>query len=213
MSKQTITAIVGFILAITVTACGKSTANSQNFGTAISTYLAENGELCLGLNKWPLDIKTEDFTDSAWRRPGSPVTKMDALAAAGLVAYSEETVDLRSSDGRSPYLQKMRRYKPTPAAKPFFRTGSRGQGMADAADGDLCYGKRSLLNVTRWEGPETVLGTQRALVHYTAKVDLAPWSNLPDVQAAFPKLKGSAAGERAEILPVVLTDRGWIVAF
>ncbi|WP_083953716.1 hypothetical protein [Thauera butanivorans] len=77
---------------------------------------------------------------------------------------------------------------------------------------DLCWGKKALDKIMKWEGPMKFGDYQEAGITYTYKVNnLADWAKKPEVQAAFPVVKSvlDGAGSKESKHAVKLTSQGW----
>lgn len=111
---------------------------------------------------------------------------------------------------------KVKRYTLTDAAKKYVREKEvENFGMGGPVKGkqtDLCWGKKALEKVVKWEGPMKLGDYQEALVTYTYKInDLADWAKKPDVQNVYPVIGRLAQGEKSleEKHAVKLTSNGW----
>ncbi|MCL2636040.1 MAG: hypothetical protein FWD50_05360 [Betaproteobacteria bacterium] len=194
---------------VALAACGNKTdANEKNFGAALTQYFDKKGDLCLN-ERWPVDVDISAMAliieKSAEKHFGSSSGKrMAALEAVGLVK-SEDVAKA-----------KIKRYTLTDAAKPFVQekeVDSFGlSGNTKTKQTDLCWGKKALDKVVKWEGPMKFGDYQEAGVTYTYKINsLADWAKSPEVQAAFPSVKSilDGAGKREEEHAVKLTSQGW----
>jgi hypothetical protein len=77
---------------------------------------------------------------------------------------------------------------------------------------DLCWGKKALDKIVKWEGPMKFGDYQEAGITYTYKVNnLADWAKKPEVQAAFPVVKSilDGVGSKESKHAVKLTSQGW----
>lgn len=208
-------AVVG---AITLTACGSKTdANEKNFGVAISQYLDKKGELCLRLNKWPVDVTEMDLRLQK-AIPTGTAGQMQALAAVGLVSEVDTEVDQIGMVDNKPtgHKFKVKRYTLTDAGKKFYREQEVNQiglgGSKKVMQGDICYGKKALDKVVKWEGPMKFGDYQEANVKYLYKIDnLADWTKKPEFLVAFPYVGQivEAAGTQEQQGGVKLTSLGW----
>lgn len=199
---------------IVLVACGSPTdPNERNFSAALQQYFDKRGDLCLGLRKWPVDVASDHPPGrNTW---GVDIAgQMTALESAGLVKAEE--VDVETPAFRAAAKRKVRRYALTEAAKPFAREQKHwfaGLGASSrAATVDLCWGKKSLDKVVKWEGPMKFGDYQEALVTYTYKVDgVAGWAKRPDVQEAFSTVKQTIDGARSREAKhgLKLTSAGW----
>ena len=81
--------------------------------------------------------------------------------------------------------------------------------------GELCYGKITLDEVVKWEGPMEMGKYQEAIVIYRYKIEnLADWAKKSEIQAAFPDVAKIIAGDRKEEKKAIvkLTRESWEVA-
>jgi hypothetical protein len=74
-----------FGVLVLVSCASKNDANEKNFSQALTAYLSQKGELCLGIpSAWPVDL------DEAERRSGlGRAAEMSVLEKAGLVRSHE----------------------------------------------------------------------------------------------------------------------------
>lgn len=215
MKKTIAIAVLG---AVSVTACGSKTdANEKNFGAALTQYLDKKGELCLRLNKWPVDVSEMDMRLQK-NLPTGTAGQMAALEAVGLVAGVDTEIDQVGMFDNKPtgHKFKVKRYTITDAGKKFYRekeVDSLGfGGPKKVMQGDVCYGKKALDKVVKWEGPMKLGDYQEAGVKYTYKIDnLADWTKKPEFQVGFPYAKQiiDDAGKKETQHAVKLTSQGW----
>lgn len=197
-------------------ACGSKTdANEKNFGAALTRYFEQAGELCLGTSNWPVDVSKAD-RDMQRMFPGGTVDQMAALQIAGLA--KAEDIEVQSKDfGGQPngFMHKVTRYTLTEAAKPFVREKEVrriGLGGGTIKQADLCWGRKVLDKIVKWEGPIKFGDYQEARVTYTYKiVDLADWAKRPELQAAYVSVKRliDGAGTAQDKHGLKLTSQGW----
>lgn len=191
--------------AVSLSACGSKTdANAKNFGAAISQYLEQTGLLCLDTSGFPMipdgfAKKTEE-------------QQMAVLEKIGLVKGEDAEVErdnLWGHIGKDRKVEKIqvRRYHLTDAAKPFVQ--ERKKMMGDMAT-DLCWGKRVLDKVVKWDAPMSMGDYKMTNITYTYKIaNLAEWANNPEVQEAFPRIKKILDEDKESALNVHLTSEGW----
>jgi hypothetical protein len=110
----------------------------------------------------------------------------------------------------------VKRYSLSDMGKKFYRkkeiTEYSVGGQRKAMQGDICYGKKSIASIVKWEGPMKFGDYQEANVKYLYKIDgLADWANKPEIQAAFPFVAQiiNNAGKKEQALGVKLTSIGW----
>jgi len=213
--KKAIIVLVGVAV---LAGCGsKQDANEKNFGTAIGQYLDKKGELCLSLNKWPVDVSEMDVILQK-TMPTGTAGQMEALAAVGLTSGTDIEVDQISMFGNKPTGNKfkVKRYVLTDAGKKFYREQEVTQigmdGSKKVMQGDICYGKKALAKVVKWEGPMKFGDYQAANVTYLYKIDnLAEWTKKPEFLAAFPYVGQviEAAETEEQRGGIKLTSAGW----
>lgn len=214
MLKQIAVVTLGLV---SLTACGnKKDANEKNFGAAMSQYFEKKGDLCLDTDRWPLDLTVQELRVQNVLR-GGKLTQMAALEAAGLVKGEDTEVDAVDYRGKPTGAKiKVKRYSLTDAAKPFIQEKEARSiglnGVTTTKHSDLCWGKKALDKIVKWEGPMKFGDYQEAGITYTYKVDkLADWAKKSDVQTAFPGVKIilDGAGNREDKHGVKLTSEGW----
>lgn len=210
-------AILAVLGTVTLAACGSKTdANEKNFGAALTQYFDKKGDLCLNTKRWPVDLNEYDVRLQKTTATG-PGGQMAALEAAGLVKDEDIEVDVMGIMGKPTGTKaKVKRYTLTNAAKPFAQEREVSaiglNGRTTEKQTDLCWGKKALDKVVKWEGPMKLGDYQEASVTYLYKVNnVAEWAKRPDVQASFPVVKSilDAAGTKPAKHPIKLTSEGW----
>ncbi len=190
---------------------GKKDANETNFSEALNSYLAKNGQLCLGIpSKWPVDL------NEAERRGGmGTAAEMAALEKAELVRSHETETEYTPPLSSRPVRAKVLRYELTDDGKTFYREKDRlGLGGNKQMQGDLCYGQQALDKILRWEGPTAAGDSKEATVFYMYRIEnLAHWATNPDIQKVFPGIVSTidGAGKTQMNQALTLTNQGWEV--
>lgn len=210
-------AILVALSVATLTACGsKNDANEKNFSAAMTQYFDKKGDLCLNTKRWPVDLSEMELRWQKTSQAGS-ANQMAALEAAGLVKGEDTEVEVMGIMGRPTGAKtKIKRYTLTDAAKPFAQekeVASIGlNGNTTKILTDLCWGKKVLDKIVKWEGPMKFGDYQEARITYTYKVNnLADWAKKPEVQAAFPAVKIilDGVGSKESKHTIKLTSQGW----
>jgi hypothetical protein len=199
-----------------VAACGSKTdPTEKNFGAALSQYFDKKGDLCLGVTQWPLDLSEADRRLQK-SMPTGTAGRMAALEAAGLVTGAMTDVEQKTFFGDRTVKVTVKRYTVTEAAKPFYHekdvTAFSLDGPKTVKQGDLCYGRKALDKVVKWEGPMKLGEYQEAGVTYLYKIDgLADWAQRPELRATFPAMAKivDGAGKLNQTHAVKLTSVGW----
>lgn len=211
--------VVGGAVAMTIllAGCGSKTdANEKNFGAAVGQYLDKKGELCLNITKWPVDVNDMDLRLQK-TMPTGTAGRMAALEAVGLAKSEDTDVDIMGIMGKPTGAKaKIKRYNLTDAAKPFEQTKEVERiglsGKTKETQTDLCWGKKALDKVVKWEGPMKFGDYQEANVKYQYKIEgLAEWAKKPEFLAAFPYVGQITedAGKKEQQHGVKLTSVGW----
>jgi hypothetical protein len=216
MQKQI--AILAVLGTVTLAACGSKTdANEKNFGAAMNQYFDKRGDLCLNTKRWPVDVSEMDLRLQKTMQTGT-AGQMAALETLGLVKGEDTEVDIVGFMANKPTgaKAKVKRYVLTDAAKPFARdkdVESIGlNGKTTVKQIDLCWGKKALDKIVKWEGPMKFGDYQEAGITYTYKInDTADWAKRPEVQAAFPAVKTilDGADSKESKHGIKLTSQGW----
>ena len=198
--------------------CGsKNDANEHNFTVAIKQYLSDNGDLCLNVGPFPVDVTQAELHDQA-AHPAGIAAQMVALQRAGLLTSVDVSLSqLEFVDDRpTGHRMQVRRFDLTTngrdAYRQFLADTATATGKPEPSRGDLCYGKLGLDKVSGWDGPTQVAGHQEATVRYSYTVDsVAAWAKAAPMEAAFPAINNVSVGASQQALAttLVLGDKGW----
>ena len=213
------TAWVAIIAGAILAGCGNKTdANATNFRAAIERHLKDGKHLCLGADRWPVDLAVNEVATDTRGRAWSRGVQMRALKDAGLVSASAIEVDEGAPIGKTTgRMRQLMRYTLTEAAKPYTREAKRAR-MSWETDQpieflDLCWGRKELHRVVKWEGPMEFGEYKTARVIYTYKiVDVADWAMRSEMQKVFRTIESELKQEGQEdVQAVKLTSEGWEV--
>jgi hypothetical protein len=181
-------------------------STAANFARGLNDYLRVRGDLCLGLTKeqWPVDVWPAASPSAHDRN----ALQMPVLEKLGLVSSSNAISETTTEAGtrRTP----VRRYQLTDAGRAFYR---QRPGLAGAPGvSDFCVARLTLDRVASWQLTDRGNGAQGALVHYSYRVDAAPWTADPDARRVFPMvdrvIRGAGSAELEE--GFTLTADGWV---
>lgn len=207
--KKSLPWLALFSVLLLVSCASKKDANEKNFSEALNSYLAKNGQICLGIpSAWPVDV------NEAERRSGmGRAAEMAALEKAGLVRSQETETEYTPPLSSRPVKTKVLRYELTDSGKTFYREKDRlALAGNKQVQGDLCYGQQTLDKIVKWGGPTAVGDSKEASVFYTYKIEnLADWAKNPDVQRVFPGISSTidGAGKTQMNQALTLTTKGW----
>jgi|GEM_PF-3380193 len=149
---------------------------------------------------WPQDV-----TNSEVSQKTSKALEMAALETAGVVAGKDYMIN-------SEVKTKAKSYTLTETANPFVRNKREVESFGvRKTSADLCWARKALDKIVKWEGPWKRDNSQEARVTYTFKItNVADWARKPEVQDAFYEIKRvlDNAGDEA-VQNLKLTNRGW----
>ena len=188
LSMKTMTLAFAFAFASLSCAAAEpaDVPDAATAAAAVTRYLADHGDFCLGKMDWPVDISALDE-----RARGRDAIQMPVLESLGLVRSSTATA-LRvegpdAEEGGAPKPVAVQRYELTPLGQQFVRDR---EVVVAAADGDKVVRRRDLcaahlrlkqvVAVAPGDAPHTFVAT------YTYEAAPAAWAAAPDFQRAFP---------------------------
>jgi len=205
------------VVTILLAGCGsKMDPSAKNFGAALDQYFAKRGEQCLGTDRWPVEVNEQDVRISK-SLGGGRAAQMAALEAVGLAKGTEIDKPSMSFTGQpTGRTYRVKSYMLTDASKPYQREVAAASvdllGKPIPPRTDLCWGRKALAEVVKWEGPLKLGDYQEALVLYRYKLDaVADWATKPEVTAAYPQIARVIDGANGEPSKhaVKLTSEGW----
>lgn len=196
---------------------GKKDANKKNFSAAMQQYFDKKGQLCLPSYSWPVEVSEFDLRMQK-NSPTGKASQMAALETAGLARSEEAMVEIIGIMGAPTGNQtKVLRYTLTDNALPFVREKKSMSfnplhGSKEITETALCWGHKELGEIVKWEGPVKFGDYQEAKITYTYKIKSpAKWTDLPEVQTAFPSVSRNITGmnNKEDTHVVSLTSEGW----
>jgi hypothetical protein len=153
---------------------------------AVTRYLAEHGDFCLGKMDWPVEFSALDE-----RARGRDVVQMPVLESLGLVK-SSMAMALRvegpdAEEGAAPVPVPVRRYQLTVLGEGFMREreivvpGPQADRVVRRRD--LCVARMTLDAIVDWKPSAQ---PDRWVATYTYVATPAPWASAPAFREAFP---------------------------
>jgi hypothetical protein len=202
MQNKIFLAALGAAALATLGACTQpsSEANAQNLTAAMNAYLAKRGDLCLGKDKWPVDVPAREVGTRARNAVQMPV-----LEHVGLVTATTANVE---ANGDTPATTVTRYMLTDEGRKYFIAHEMPGQD----AHADFCAAHLTLDKVVGWEAQKDGKDPSEVVVTYTYKIDAAPWTGDADVQKAFPMVDRVVRGAGTMQLKQNFkhTGSGWV---
>jgi len=210
-------ACVAVAASVALAGCGgKTAANEENFSAVIERHLDEEGHLCLGTDRWPVDLHKSEVAASVRGDSLSRAARMQALQNAGLVSASDIEIDEGAAIGKvTGRMKSMVRYTLTDAARRYTREADRVRASWEVDQPlellDLCWGRKVLDKVLKWEGPMEFGAFKTARVIYRYEiVDVADWAKGSEVREAFKSIDSALnQAVREDAKGVQLTSEGW----
>lgn len=197
MNNKTLSLALGAITLAVLAGCGQQQpeADLSNLTAAMNAYLAKKGDLCLGKNKWPIDVPQREAGTRARNAVQMPV-----LERVGLVSASTAKVE----DAKEAGEIMVTRYALTDEGKKYFH-------VREAQDGDFCAAHLTLDKIVGWEARKDAKDPSAVVVTYTYRIDAAPWTGDADVQKAFPMVDRVVRGAGTMQLKQNFrrTESGW----
>src|SRR6202167_3583727 len=155
---------------------GTDQPGERELTRAVTQYLSDHGDLCVGKFAWPRVVTQQDQ-----RAHTNDAVQLPVLEHLGLVESTEISAPAaetarrysRTAKGQRYYLQKKR-----------ITLGAHDQPVEH--DKDLCVARLSLDKVVKWSPPEQVRGHFETVVRYTYHVKSVDWMADPQPRQAFP---------------------------
>jgi hypothetical protein len=177
----------------------------DNFTAAVTGYLAQRGNLCVGKFDWPVVVTEADRQANGFDAQQMAVLESQGLVTGRAVSVARDAASVPAHEyaltakGSKYYL-----HVPVVVATPTSRV---------THPGDFCVARLSLDRVFGWEAPQTLNGRKVSSVLFSYRVvDPAPWTMTPEMRRAFPMVMRAIdnAGTLQLRLGIHLTPDGWV---
>lgn len=203
VNRESIILISG--LALILSGCGddSKTANEANFKVALNAHFAKMKE-CSGIGgKTDANgyIKTFRVKGHEWTaQEKERFIELEKRGVLEVVKFQKEETSFTTDTEMVDYVG----YKFSVMGKGYLRPTELDTGTVNSGIPQLCYGTKSVLEVTNFTEPADVAGVKASNVKFKYKlVDIAPWADSPAVNA-----KAINASEDSE--DMILTNDGWM---
>jgi hypothetical protein len=172
--------------------------DQKQFVKAVTAYLVDHGDLCVGKFDWPRDVTPADQQAGSNDAIQLPVLERLGLVESADVAESVKRYSL-TAKGREFYLRKK-----------LTSLGAHDQPVVH--DADFCVARLSLDKVIKWSPPEPVRGHVETVVSYTYKIKPADWMADPEARRIFPVVDRIIQGEGTVLMTATLQARNgkWV---
>ena len=151
---------------------GTSQPSERELTSAVTHYLSDHEDLCVGKFNWPRVVTPQDQLAHTNDAAQLPVLERLGLVESTEIADTARRYSL-TAKGRRYYLQKKR-----------ITLGVHDQPVEH--DKDLCVARLTLDKVVKWSPPEQVRGHLETVVRYTYHAKSADWMADPQARQVFP---------------------------
>lgn len=201
----------------------------QGLTRAVTQYLAQHGDLCVGKFTWPRIVTPEDREEGTDDAVQLPVLEHLGLVKSTRIPAPAPAAPVTGPPGTArspghPAAQSARpaaagpvlSYSLTPKGQRYYlrktHTTVGGHGQAILREADLCVGHLSLDKVIKWTAPEPLHGHLETLVRYTYHIKAAHWMASPQARRVFPIIAHIIAGQGSLPMSVTvqLRDGSWV---
>ena len=192
------------VVAAAMGAIGVSQANTseyvaKDFTPAVKAFLADHGDLCLAWYTWPRDLTAADQETGMNEAVQLPVLErlgvvqsesLIAPAAANTAAGAVGAESTAPGPEALAHAPPTKRYSLTPTGQKYYLKRKREtlnvHGQTEVHDGDFCVAHLTLDKVIKWSPPDSVGTHLETVVHYTYRIEPAPWMSDPEARKVFP---------------------------
>jgi hypothetical protein len=164
---------------------GTTQPSERELTRAVTHYLSDHGDLCVGKFTWPRVVTQEDQLART-----NDAVQLPVLERLGLVQSTEISAPGSQSESTAATAEKATRYSLTAKGRRHYLQKKRiTLGAHDRPvehDKDLCVARLSLDKVVKWSPLEEVRGHRETVVRYTYHVKSADWMADPQARQVFP---------------------------
>jgi hypothetical protein len=212
---------------------GTAQPSERELTSAVTHYLSDHGDLCVGKFTWPRVVTQQDQlarTNDAVQLPvlehlglvesteiSAPATAKPASWTPAAAEATTEAAAPGSPSGSPPAAaETARRYSLTAKGRRYYLQKKRiTLGAHDQPvehDQDLCVARLSLDKVVKWSPPEQVHGHPETVVRYTYHVKSADWMADSQARQVFPVVDRIIRNEDHMLMSVTvaLQDGKWM---
>ncbi len=165
--------------------------------SAVTHYLSDHGDLCVGKFTWPRVVTPEDReakTNDAVQLPVLERLGLVESTAISAPVAAGSTADA-AAQGSQPGpaaapAESAKRYSLTEKGRRYYLQKKRitlgAHDLPVEHDEDLCVARLTLDKVVKWSAPEQVHGHLETVVRYTYHIKAADWMADPQARQIFP---------------------------
>lgn len=167
---------------------------------AVTHYLQDHGDLCVGKVSWPRDVSDADRQASSNDAVQLPVLQRLGLVQSQVLPGSAHITRYSLTDkGRQFYLHKKRT-----------TLGAHDQPVEQ--DADLCVARLSLDKVVKWTPPAQTHGHRESVVWYTYHIQAAGWMADPQARKVFPVVDEIIRGQGHLLMTATVKEQAgsWV---
>jgi hypothetical protein len=228
-------AVVGALMLTSgVLQAGAGQPSERELTRAVTQYLSDHGDLCVGKFAWPRVVTQQDqvaHTNDAVQLPVLEhlglveSTEISAPAVATPASWTPPAPDAAGnaavqsapqSGSTAATVETAKRYSLTAKGQRYYLQKKRiTLGAHDQPvehDKDLCVARLSLDKVVKWSPPEQVHGRPETVVRYTYHVKSVDWMADPQARQVFPVVDRIIRNQDNMLMSVTvaLQDGKWV---
>jgi len=197
-----------------VQAAATAEPSESELTRAVTHYLSDHGDLCVGKFTWPRVVSQQDQLART-----NDAVQLPVLERLGLVKSTEISAPAAADATTNAAVQgsqTARRYSLTAKGRRFYLQKKRTTlGVHDQPvehDQDLCVARLKLDKVVKWSPPEQVHGHPETVVRYTYHVKAADWMADPEARKVFPVVDRIIRGAGNALMTATLQaqDDTWV---
>jgi hypothetical protein len=192
-----------------VSACAPSDPKAPtrvNFKSALQDYLATQGEVCLAMFDWPIDLTPSEAGQNSRHAVQLPVFEKLGLVTSNVVEVPKTE---ENSQGV------VKRYALTDEGRKYYQPHPYTSHNGTAHPNDFCAARIKLDSIVNWQLDSHDAEHPSAVVSYTYQVEPAPWMQDADAQRVLPMVMRvvNGAGGRLQMRQgFTLGEHGWVAA-
>jgi hypothetical protein len=184
---------------------GVSQPSRKVLTRAVTQYLSDHGDLCVGKFTWPRTVTPEDRVART-----NDAVQLPVLERLGLVESQNLSAPMADASA-----EPAKRYSLTEKGRRYYLRKKRitvgAHDLPIEHDEDLCVAHLSLDKVVKWSPPELLHGHLATVVRYTYHIEAADWMSDAQAREVFPVVDRIIRDEGNMLMTVTvrLQDGKW----
>lgn len=202
--KISTTAVVSSLILASGCMTDRKAPTHENFKSALVETLSKNGDVCLAMFDWPMDLTPAEAGAGSRHAVQLPVFEKLGLATSEVVAVPKTAENPQGVIKRYALTNEGRKYY-----KPHEYTSRDGVKHLN----DFCVAHIKPDAVVSWQLDKSDAQHPLAIVSYTYQVEPAPWMKDADAQRVLPMIAlviNGAGGRQQMRQGFTLGEQGWV---